>query len=66
MTTENETTEGDEFIEITLPHDEIYALMTEAHKRDITLNQLINLILREMLDKEGWDPETSTFKRKES
>ena len=63
--TETETLEGEEFVEINLPREELYALMLEAHRRDITLNQLANIALREKLIAEGWNPETDEFVRPE-
>jgi hypothetical protein len=62
MTTETERLEGDEMVTIDLPREELYALMMEAHRRDITLNQLVNIALREKMIAEGWDPETGEFK----
>lgn len=40
-----------EKLEIELPDDQILFLCLEAHKQDITLNQLCNNILIEQLDK---------------
>ena len=39
-------------IEIDLDQDLLYQLMLKAHEHDITLNQMIEKILREYLDKE--------------
>jgi predicted HicB family RNase H-like nuclease len=39
-----------EEIEVDLPDDVLFQLMLAAHKRDITLNQLVNDILREQLN----------------
>jgi hypothetical protein len=39
-------------IEIDLDEDLLYQLMLKAHEHDITLNQMIEKILREYLDKE--------------
>jgi predicted HicB family RNase H-like nuclease len=39
-------------IEIDLDEDLLYQLMLQAHEHDITLNQMIEKILREYLDKE--------------
>ena len=39
-------------IEIDLDEDLLYQLMLKAHEHDITLNQMIEQILREYLDKE--------------
>lgn len=45
-------TEGFEEVEVNLPDDVLFELMMMAHRRDITLNQLCNEILREQLSKE--------------
>ena len=47
MTRDNRVT-----IEIDLDEDLLYQLMLKAHEHDITLNQMIEKILREYLDKE--------------
>jgi predicted HicB family RNase H-like nuclease len=47
MTEDNRVT-----IEIDLDQDLLYQLMLKAHEHDITLNQMIEKILREYLDKE--------------
>jgi len=47
MTQDNRVT-----IEIDLDEDLLYQLMLQAHEHDITLNQMIEKILREYLDKE--------------
>lgn len=39
-----------EEIEIDLPDDQIFMLMRIAHERDITLNQLVNNILRDAMN----------------
>lgn len=39
-------------IEIDLDEDLLYQLMLKAHEHDITLNQMIEKILREFIDKE--------------
>ena len=39
-------------IEIDLEEDLLYQLMLQAHEHDITLNQMIERILREFIDKE--------------
>lgn len=39
-------------IEIDLEEDLLYQLMLRAHEHDITLNQMIEKILREFIDKE--------------
>jgi len=38
-------------IELDLDEHEIYQLAMEAHKRDITLNKMIESILQEVVDK---------------
>lgn len=38
-------------IELNLDEHEIYQLAMEAHKRDITLNKMIETILQEVIDK---------------
>lgn len=43
-------TEGTEEVEVNLPDDVLFELMLMAHRRDITLNQLCNEILREQLE----------------
>ena len=47
MTQDNRVT-----IEIDLDEDLLYQLMLRAHEHDITLNQMIEKILREYLDRE--------------
>lgn len=47
MTQDNRVT-----IEIDLEEDLLYQLMLRAHEHDITLNQMIEKILREFIDKE--------------
>jgi predicted HicB family RNase H-like nuclease len=47
MTEDNRVT-----IEIDLDEDLLYQLMLKAHEHDITLNQMIEKILQEYLDKE--------------
>jgi len=39
-------------VEVNLPDDVLFELMLMAHRRDITLNQLCNEILREQLASE--------------
>lgn len=39
-------------VELNLSDDVLYGLMLMAHKQDITLNQLVNDIIREELGKE--------------
>lgn len=38
---------GDSIIELNMAESEIFELMKIAHERDITLNQLVNSILRD-------------------
>ena len=47
MTQDNRVT-----IELDLDEDLLYQLMLKAHEHDITLNQMIEKILREYLNKE--------------
>jgi predicted HicB family RNase H-like nuclease len=47
MTQDNRVT-----IELDLDQDLLYQLMLQAHEHDITLNQMIERILREYLDRE--------------
>lgn len=42
-------------VELELDNDVIVQLALEAHRRDVTLNQLLNDILREMVEKEDED-----------
>ena len=39
-------------IELNLNEHEIYQLAMEAHKRDITLNKMVEIILQEVIDKD--------------
>lgn len=41
-----------ETVTLNLPDDVIFQLMLNAHEQDITLNQLVNNILKEELEKE--------------
>jgi len=38
-------------VEINLDEHEIYQLAMEAHKRDITLNKMVEIILQEVIEK---------------
>ena len=38
-------------VPLTLDKDELYKLMTMAHDRDITLNELVEVILQEVIDR---------------
>jgi hypothetical protein len=40
-------------VELELPDDLLFELMKLAHEKDITLNQLVNDIIREELSKEN-------------
>lgn len=42
-----------ETIEIEIEEELLYQLMLRAHERDITLNQLIENILREYIDRDA-------------
>lgn len=44
------TVDNRETIEIDLDHDLLFQLMLEAHKQDITLNRLVENILRHYID----------------
>lgn len=37
-------------VEITLGREEWYQLMMMAHERDITLNQMVELVLRQVIE----------------
>jgi predicted DNA-binding ribbon-helix-helix protein len=39
-------------IQVELTDEEWYELMKMAHERDITLNQMVELILREFIERE--------------
>jgi predicted DNA-binding ribbon-helix-helix protein len=41
-----------ESVSINLEHDLLHTLMLMAHEEDITLNQLVNKILKEYISKE--------------
>ena len=53
--THEEPLDGKETIELTLEKELVYELMLEAHRRDITFNQLVELILQEFIAQEGND-----------
>jgi predicted HicB family RNase H-like nuclease len=42
-------------MEIDIPDDVLFKLMLQAHEHDITLNQMVERILREQLDQEQND-----------
>jgi predicted HicB family RNase H-like nuclease len=48
---EDKPLDGKEDLEIDMPKEELFRLMMIAHERDITLNQLIESILREEIEK---------------
>ena len=52
MADSSEMTPSTEEVEVNLAEDVLFELMMMAHRRDITLNQLCNEILREQLDRE--------------
>lgn len=41
-----------ETVEVDLPEDVLFTLMLQAHEQDITLNQHVNNILREQLERD--------------
>ena len=41
--------DGSETVELRLDREELYLLMLTAHERDITLNQLVEEILRQYI-----------------
>lgn len=43
-------TDGRAEVELDLPDNELFDLMLMAHNQDITLNQLVENILREFID----------------
>ena len=47
----DEKLDGKSTIELDLEKEEIFNLMMQAHERDITLNQFIENILRDLVDK---------------
>ena len=42
--------DGGETIELRLEREELYLLMLVAHERDITLNQLVEEVLRQYIE----------------
>lgn len=44
-----------ESVALDIPDDVLFSLMLAAHERDITLNQLVETILREQIEKEQTD-----------
>ena len=47
----DEKLDGKSTIELDLEREELFDLMMQAHERDITLNQFIENILRDLVDK---------------
>ena len=47
----DEKLDGKSTIELDLEKEELFDLMVQAHERDITLNQFIENILRDLVDK---------------
>ncbi len=43
-----------ENIELDLPVDELFDLMLMAHKEDITLNKLVEKLLKQYLEQDAW------------
>lgn len=52
-TSEVKLDDDNALIVLDLPDEVILQLSLEAHSKDITLNELINNLLKEMLEKEG-------------
>jgi len=48
-------TDDREVIQLDIPDDVLFQLMLAAHERDITLNQMVERILREEMDREKTD-----------
>lgn len=46
-------TDDREVIQVDIPDDVLWQLMLAAHERDITLNQMVERILREELERES-------------
>ena len=44
-----------EVIQVDIPDDVLWQLMLAAHEHDITLNHMVERILREQLDRENAD-----------
>ena len=47
----DEKLDGKSTIELDFHKDELFDLMMQAHERDITLNQFVENILRDLVDK---------------
>lgn len=43
-----------ENIELDLPVDELFQLMLMAHKEDMTLNKLVEKVLKEYIEQDAW------------
>jgi len=48
-------TDDREVIQLDIPDDVLFDLMRQAHEHDITLNQMVERILREQMDRENAD-----------
>jgi len=48
-------TDDREVIQLDIPDDVLFQLMLAAHERDITLNHMVERILREEMDREKTD-----------
>jgi predicted HicB family RNase H-like nuclease len=49
LTSTDEPLAGQETVELRLDREELYQLMLYAHERDITLNQLVEQILKDYI-----------------
>jgi hypothetical protein len=49
---DEEILDGRESVPIDLPKEELFQLMLRAHEKDVTLNQLVESILRELIERE--------------
>jgi hypothetical protein len=43
-----------ENIELDLPVDELFQLMLMAHKEDMTLNKLVEKVLKQYIEQDAW------------
>jgi hypothetical protein len=48
---DEEILDGRESVPIDLPKEELFQLMLRAHEKDVTLNQLVESILRELIER---------------
>lgn len=48
---EDKPLDGRENVPIDMPKEELFQLMLTAHERDITLNQLVEIILKEHIER---------------